>query len=138
MTPYIRNRSCRCVRCQASGLMGAAILITLGVLFLLDSYDIIRFDQGLPVLLLVIGGVLLIARTGATEGHVQPGWIQGPTAPPPTQQPWTSGSVPPPPPAQQPWSSGAVPPPPPQSEQGASGADNPPSSSDQNDSQVKP
>lgn len=123
MTPYIRNRSCRCVRCQASGLMGAAILITLGVLFLLDNYDVIRFDQGLPVLLLVIGGVLLISRTGSTERHVQPGWIQGPTAPPPAQQPWTSG---------------AVPPPPSQPEQWASGADNPPSSSDQNDSQVKP
>jgi len=123
MTPYIRNRSCRCVRCQASGLMGAAVLITLGVLFLLDNYHVIRFDQGLPVLLLVIGGVLLISRTGSTEGHVQPGWIEAPTAPPPAPQPWTSG---------------AVPPPPPQPEQGASGADNPPSSSDQNDSQVKP
>ena len=123
MTPYIRNRSCRCVRCQASGLMGAAILITLGVLFLLDNYDVIRFDQGLPVLLLVIGGVLLISRTGSTERHVQPGWIQAPTAQPPAA-PWTAGVTPPPPP--------------PQPEQGASGADNPPSSSDQNDSQVKP
>ena len=122
MTPYIRNRSCRCVRCQASGLMGAAILITLGVLFLLDSYHVMRFDQGIPVLLLVIGCVLLVARTGSTEGHVQPSWIQGPTAPP-VQQPWT-GSVPPPPPSQP--------------EQWASGADNPPSSPDQNDSQVKP
>jgi len=125
MTPYIRNRNCRCVRCQASGLMGAAVLITLGVLFLLDSYHVIRFDQGLPVLFLVIGGVLLISRTGSTEGHVQPGWIQGPIAPPPAQQPWASGTVPPPPPAPQP-------------EQWASGTDNPPSSSDQNDSQVKP
>jgi hypothetical protein len=123
MTPYIRNRNCRCVRCQASGLMGAAVLITLGVLFLLDSNHVIRFDQGLPVLLLVIGGVLMIARVGSTEGHVQPGWIQGPTAPPPAQQPWTPA---------------AVPPPPPQPEQWNSGADNPPSSPDQNDSQVKP
>jgi len=105
--------------------MGAAVLITLGVLFLLDSYHVIRFDQGLPVLFLVIGGVLLISRTGSTEGHVQPGWIQGPTAPLPAQQPWASGTVPPPPPAPQP-------------EQWASGTDNPPSSSDQNDSQVKP
>jgi hypothetical protein len=104
--------------------MGAAILITLGVLFLLDSYHVIRFDQGLPVLLLVIGGVLLIARTGSIEGHVQPGWIQVPTAPPPMQQSWTSGAV--------------APPPPPQPEQWASGVDNPPSSPDQNDSQVKP
>jgi hypothetical protein len=106
--------------------MGAVVLITLGVLFLLDSYHVMRFDQGLPVLFLVIGGVLLIARTGSTEGHVQPGWIAGSIAPP-AQQPWTSSAVPPPP----------------QPEQWTSGADNPPSSgqnvsSDQNDSQVKP
>src|SRR5580765_1065658 len=121
MTPYIRNRNCQCVRCRAHGLMGAAVLITLGVLFLLESYNVVPFGQSVPVLLLVIGCMLLVARTGSTEGHVQPGWIQGPTAPPPAQQPWTSGAVPPPPPQQ--W---------------ASGAENPPSSPDQNDSQVKP
>ena len=87
MTPYIRNRNCQCTRCRAHGLMGAAVLITLGVLFLMDSYDIIRFDQGLPVLLLVIGGVLLVSRTGSTEGHIQPGWIAGSVAQPPVQ-PW--------------------------------------------------
>jgi len=124
MTPYIRNRNCRCVRCQAGGLMGAVILVTLGVLFLIDNYAGIRFSETFPVLLLVIGGVLLVSRTGSTEGHVQPGWIQGPTAPPPVQQPWTSGAVPPPPP--------------PQPEQWASGADNLQSPPDQNDSQVKP
>jgi hypothetical protein len=122
MTPYIRNRNCQCTRCRAHGLMGAAVLITLGILFLLDSYRIIRFDQGVPALLLVIGGVLLVARTGSTEGHIQPGWIPGPVVPPPAQ-PWpTTTTAPPPPPSQQ-W---------------APGADNPPSSSGQNDSQVKP
>lgn len=104
--------------------MGAAVLITLGVLFLLDSYHVVRFGQGLPVLFLVIGGVLLISRTGSTEGHVQPGWIAGSVAPSPTQQSWASGSVPPQPQ--------------PQPEQWNSGVDNPPSSPDQNDSQVKP
>jgi hypothetical protein len=103
--------------------MGAVILVTLGVLFLIDNYAGIRFSETFPVLLLVIGGVLLVSRTGSTEGHVQPGWIQGPTAPPPAQQPWTSGAVPPPPSQPQQW---------------ASGTDNPPSSPDQNDSQVKP
>ena len=124
MTPYIRNRNCRCVRCQASGLMGAAILITLGVLFLFDRYGLFRFHDTFPVLFLVIGGVLMVSRVGSTEGHIQPGWIEGPTAPPPAQQPWNSGAV--------------SPPPPPQPEQWPSGSGNPPSSSDQNDSQVKP
>lgn len=125
MTPYLRNRNCHCVRCRAHGLMGAAVLITLGVLFLMESYNVISFDRSFPVLLLVIGCVLLVARTGSTEGHIQPGWTQPPVAQPIAQppQPWpttTTNAVPPPPPPQQ-W---------------ASGADNPPSSG-QDDSQVK-
>jgi len=123
MIPYIRNRNCRCMRCRASGLMGAAILITLGVLFLLHNYGIIRLGESSPVLLLVIGGVLLVSRTGSTEGHVQPGWMQYPSVPaaPVAQQPVTTGPTPPPPPQQ--WTSGV---------------DNLQSPPDQNDSQVKP
>lgn len=120
MTPYIRNRNCQCVRCRAHGLMGAAVLITLGVLFLIDSYGVIRFDQGLPALLLVIGCVLLVSRTGSTEGHIQPGWTQQPIAQSPGE-PWPTTTT-------------AVPPPP--SQQWSSGGDNA-ASSDQNDSQVK-
>ena len=119
MTPYIRNRNCQCVRCRSHSLMGAAVLITLGVLFLMENYDVISFDRSFPVLLLVIGGVLLIARTGSTEGHIQPGWIQPPAAGIPPQ-PWTASTVPPPSPSQ-------VQPP----------AENPPTS-DSSDSQVKP
>jgi len=102
--------------------MGAAVLITLGVLFLMESYNVISFDRSFPVLLLVIGCVLLVARTGSTEGHIQPGWTQGSIAQPPAQQWPTTTTAPPPPPSQQ-W----VP-----------GAENPPSSSGQDDSQVKP
>ena len=121
MTPYIRNRNCHCVRCRAHGLMGAAVLITLGVLFLMQSYAVIPFDRSFPVLLLVIGSVLLVSRTGSTEGHIQPGWIQGSVTQPPAQQPWTATTAPPP---SQPWTSGSDNPPPP--------------SSGQDDSQVKP
>jgi hypothetical protein len=110
------------MRCQASGLMGAAILITLGVLFLLHTYRIVSIQETIPVLFLVIGSVLLVSRTGSTEGHVQPGWIQGSVAPPPAQQPWTAATTAPPP----------------QPQQWTSGSDNPPSSSGQDDSQVKP
>lgn len=125
MTPYIRNRNCQCTRCRAHGLMGAAVLITLGVLFLMDSYHIIRFDQGLPALLLVIGCVLLVARTGSTEGHIQPGWMQGEAVQSSPQQPLATTTT-------------STAPPPPPSPQWASGADNPPSASVQDDSQVKP
>ena len=100
MTIYVRNRSCSCVRCRAQGLMGPAILVTLGVLFLLQSYDIVSFDRSFPVLLLVIGAVLLVSRTGSTEGHIEPQWIAPPPAP--TQQQWTGSAVAPPPPAADP------------------------------------
>jgi hypothetical protein len=122
MTPYIRNRNCHCVRCRAHGLMGAAVLITLGVLFLMESYGVIPFDRSFPVLLLVIGCVLLVSRTGSTEGHVQPGWIQSSGVTPPNSQPWvTITSTPPAPPQQWP-----------------SGTDNPQPPAGQDDSQVKP
>lgn len=117
MTPYIRNRNCQCVRCRAHGLMGPAVLVTLGVLFLMQSYDIMPFDRSFPVLLLVIGCVLLVSRTGSIEGHIQPGWVQGSIAQPPTPQQWTASAAP------------APQPPPP--------SDNPPSSSGPSDSQVK-
>ncbi len=58
MTPYIRNRNCQCVRCRASGLMFAALLITLGVLILIQNYAGIRIGETFPVLFLVSGGVL--------------------------------------------------------------------------------
>ena len=83
MTLYARNRACPCVRCRASGLMGAAVLITLGILFLLNSYDVVDFDRSFPVLFLVIGAVLLVARTGSTEGHIERGWMPGVMPPPP-------------------------------------------------------
>jgi hypothetical protein len=123
MTPYIRNRNCHCVRCRAHGLLGAAFLVTIGVLLLLDNYSGLRLHETGPVLFLVIGCVLLVARTGSTEGHIQPGWTQGSIAQPPAQQ-WPTTTTPPPPPPSQQWSSGS---------------DNPPSpSSGQDDSQVKP
>lgn len=104
MNPYVRNRNCSCVRCRAHGMMGAAILITLGVLFLLENFYVISFDQSFPILLLVIGSVLLIGRTGSIEGHIDPNFYAGTVPPPITtpqptnpQQQWTSGVNPPPP-----------------------------------------
>jgi hypothetical protein len=84
MTFYVRNRSCPCVRCRAGGLIGAAMLITLGILLLLHTYNVVRFGQSSPVLLLVFGAILLVARTGSTEGHIERGWVSGVTPPPPS------------------------------------------------------
>ena len=78
---YYRSRHCPCARCRCRGLMGAAVLITLGVLFLLQEFWIIRFDQSWPVLLLVIGVMMLLSRTASAEDHVQPYGMGGPGAP---------------------------------------------------------
>jgi len=68
--------------------MGGAILVTLGVLFLLDNYNILDFDKGIPVLLIVIGLLLAAARTGSTEAHVQPSWMGDmPSGSPPGSNP---------------------------------------------------
>lgn len=97
MTAYAKNKNCRCVRCRTQGMMGPAVLITLGILFLLDNYRIAPFDTTFPVLLLVIGAVLLISRTGSTEGHIDPTWYAGsvPQQAPPSQQ-WAAGGTTPP------------------------------------------
>ena len=61
---------CTCPRCTMSVLMGPAILITLGVLFLVDRFvSGISFGQLWPALLIVIGLVKLAEAFASTEGH---------------------------------------------------------------------
>lgn len=82
---------CGCRRCTTRSLMGPAILITIGVLFLLSELRGGYFDFGntWPVILVVIGLVSLVSALAPTEGH-----LSGPLAPAP---PGTPGSMPPPP-----------------------------------------
>lgn len=83
---FDRVRSCK------SGLMGPAILLTLGFQFLLDSMGVIRFGRTLPILLVVIGLVKIFQSTAGPGPQgamppVQPGMpLSG-----------TPGEVPPPP-----------------------------------------
>jgi hypothetical protein len=59
-----------CDRCRARGLMGPAVLVTLGVLFLLETQGVISFGRTWPVLLVVIGLVKVYQGSSATAGHV--------------------------------------------------------------------
>ncbi len=64
---------CRCQRCTIAGLMGPAVLITIGALFLVDHVHIhwsLSFWRLWPVLLLVIGLVKLAEALASTEGHI--------------------------------------------------------------------
>ena len=72
MSIYIRNRTCPCQRCRARGLTGAAVLITLGVLFLLSNFDILDFGRSWPIILIAIGLTILAGRGASTAGHIQP------------------------------------------------------------------
>jgi hypothetical protein len=86
MTIYLQNRRCPCRRCRVRGLMGGAILITLGMLLLLEQYWYIDFDRTLPVLLIVIGVLSYAARTASIKGHTQPWWMGGGSPQPPAEQ----------------------------------------------------
>jgi hypothetical protein len=73
--------------------MGPAILITIGVLFLLQqAHWAYRFGRTWPVILLVIGGLKLAEALASDAGH---GAQQVPPQVPPGQGP---GQIPPPPP----------------------------------------
>ncbi|HEX5434065.1 MAG TPA: DUF5668 domain-containing protein [Candidatus Angelobacter sp.] len=97
MSCYTRNNRCSCARCRAHSLTGAAFLITLGVLFLLDQNWIISFDKSWPILLLVIGGMIFFCRTASTENHIEPYRSTVPMNPAPPQP--NTWNPPPPPPA---------------------------------------
>jgi len=87
--------ACRCERCRTCKLMGPAILVTLGVLFLLDTTSRVEFHRTWPAILLVIGVVKLVQSNASYQGHVGP-LPPGapPSAPPPASpEPPASGEV---------------------------------------------
>lgn len=90
---------CHCERCRTRKLMGPAMLVTLGVLFLLDSVSRVGFHKTWPAILLVVGVVKLVQGNASSNGHLvslpptAPSAPPPPTPPPGTQQPPTSGEV---------------------------------------------
>jgi hypothetical protein len=70
---YRYNPYCSCGRCRAHGFMGPAVLITLGVLFLLDQLTHIHwldFGSTWPAFLIVIGLVMFLEHNASAAGHV--------------------------------------------------------------------
>src|SRR6266404_1794650 len=63
---------CACRSCTVRGLMGPAIIITVGVLFLLDQTSSGNFSFGntYPVILIVIGMISLAAAVAPRAGHI--------------------------------------------------------------------
>jgi hypothetical protein len=67
-----RSGACACEQCRTRKLMGPAILVTLGVLFLLDSTSHVGFHKTWPAILLVIGVVKLMQSNASSAGHTGP------------------------------------------------------------------
>ncbi|HEU5403241.1 MAG TPA: DUF5668 domain-containing protein [Terriglobales bacterium] len=92
MAHFRSNPRCGCPRCRLRGLMAPTVLVTLGVLFLLDNLNVMSFDRSWAILLIVIGVVMVLQRTSSTEGHVPIGFVQPPIMNPPPPAP---GDIPP-------------------------------------------
>ncbi len=89
---------CRCQRCMIRGLMGPAILITIGALFLIGRESwMYGFGRTWPVILLVIGVLKLAEALASTEGHGNPPPGTGPYQGPQQGPPQGAGPIPPPP-----------------------------------------
>jgi hypothetical protein len=91
---------CQCARCRSRRIMGPAMMVTIGFLFLLESLHVANFGRTWPVILLVIGGIRLMQGSASLEGHVAQGLSSpgGPIPPVPPVPPVPPSSVPPVPP----------------------------------------
>jgi Domain of unknown function (DUF5668)/B-box zinc finger len=78
---------CQCQHCRTRRVMGPAMLVTLGVLFLLDSVSHVGFGRTWPAILLVIGVVKLMQSNASYNGHVGPLPSGSPGFPPPGPPP---------------------------------------------------
>jgi len=87
---------CHCQSCTIRGLVGPAVLITLGVLFLLDQLQRGQFYFGntWPTVLVVIGVIHLASALAPREGHRDPGTTRAvsPAVPPGSSQPPPQGN----------------------------------------------
>ena len=75
---------CGCQRCTIRGLMGPAIITTLGILFLLSELrrGSLSFVNTFPILFIVIGGILLASALAPMDGHISPPTYPAAPAPP--------------------------------------------------------
>jgi hypothetical protein len=83
-----RACNCPCERCRMRKITGPMIIMTFGILFLLQSLNIAGFDRTWPAILLVIGVVKLLQNNASSAGHID----RFPAAPPAAEP------MPPPPP----------------------------------------
>lgn len=92
---------CTCSRCTTRGLMGPAVITTLGILFLLSELQhggMFSFGHTFPIILIVIGAINLAAAVAPMDGHIGTPVAPVPyvpPAPPPAATPPSSTYNPP-------------------------------------------
>ena len=82
---------CNCQRCMIRGFMGPALVVTVGVLFLLSEIRGGYFDfwRTWPVILIVLGAISLASALAPTDGHISGTVPQAPPGiTPPPQNPY--------------------------------------------------
>ena len=72
MDNYMRNRYCACARCKMNDMMGPAILVAVGAMWMVGNFRGGHFMTFVAVVLIVIGGVKMMQSSASTEGHQQP------------------------------------------------------------------
>jgi hypothetical protein len=71
-----------------AGMMGPAVLVTIGLLFLIQNFsDRLDFGDLWPLLLIVIGIVKVLQYTAPADGHIPVGYMPGQVMPPPMAPP---------------------------------------------------
>ena len=83
-----KNR-CTCRRCTIRGLMGPAVITTIGLLFLLSEFrgGWLSFWNTFPVILIVIGAILLASSVAPMDGHIDSSTATAVTPPSPPTPP---------------------------------------------------
>ena len=84
------NRTrCRCQSCTINSMMGPAILITIGCIFLLSEMrgGFFGWSNTWPVILLVIGVIKLASAFSSKEGHIDDAQPLPPVQPQPPAVP---------------------------------------------------
>ena len=85
------TNGCPCAHCRTRGLMGPVMVLTTGVLFLLQTLRVVDLDRTWPAWLLAVGIVKLVQSSASSEGHIERTYpspsMPAPEAPTPPSSP---------------------------------------------------
>jgi hypothetical protein len=77
-----QSRGCQCERCKARNMTGPAMLMTVGVLWLLSDMGSLDWGHSWPIILIVLGLVKILQGNASRSGHAElPNSPVGPVPP---------------------------------------------------------